>query len=114
MQGGLDKENLKHICTLEVLHDPAFLSVQATIFAKNMQQYEQVNVKSEDIGDVIQAKIESIENFKCQWLKFSMRRNTFSCIENSPLANRLVKPAMLSINYISMSGYAIDSIKSNV
>jgi hypothetical protein len=40
VQGGTERENLKHICTLDVLHDPAFLSVQSTIFAKNMQQYD--------------------------------------------------------------------------
>lgn len=42
-----------------------------------------------------------------------MRRNTFSCIENSPLAPRLQKPMQLAINFISMQGYSMDSVKSS-
>jgi hypothetical protein len=65
------------------------------------------------LADVIQAKIDSIENFKCLWLKFSMRRNTFACIENSPLASRLQKPMQLAINFISIQGYSVDALKTN-
>ena len=36
VQGGMDKDNLQHICTLDVITDNAFLSVNATVFAKNM------------------------------------------------------------------------------
>jgi len=35
------------------------------------------------------------------------------CIENSPLAARLTKPTMLSINYISLHGYDLTSVKSD-
>lgn len=40
----MDKDNLQHICTLDVITDNAFLSVNATVFAKNMQVYGDVDV----------------------------------------------------------------------
>lgn len=42
-----------------------------------------------------------------------MRRNVVSCIENSPLAAKLNKPQVLSINYISISGYDLTQVKSS-
>ena len=36
VQGGPDKDNLSHICTLETITDTAFLSVNSTVFAKNL------------------------------------------------------------------------------
>jgi hypothetical protein len=109
VQGGPDKDNLHHICCLETITDTAFLSVNSTIFAKNLQQYEDEtgNNIGSTIEEVIQSKIESVPNFQCLWLKFSMRRNVMTCLENSPLAARLTKPTMLSINYISLHGYDV-------
>ena len=36
VQGGMDKDNLQHICALDIITDTAFLSVNSTIFAKNL------------------------------------------------------------------------------
>ena len=97
-----------------MITDPAFASVQSTVFARNLQQFDsQAEPLGEAVGDLISRKIDSIENFKCQWLKISMRRNALSCIENSLLATRLQKPTMLSINFISMQGYDLSAVKSS-
>jgi hypothetical protein len=37
VQGGPDKDNLKHIVTLDQIHDNAFLSASSCVFAKNLQ-----------------------------------------------------------------------------
>jgi hypothetical protein len=115
IQGGADRDNLKHIATLENISDSAYLSVNSTIFAKNLLQYDSnAMCNSESISDIIESKVDSIENFKCQWIKFSMRRNNpWACIENSPLSSRQQKPHMLSINYISMQGYDLSQVRSN-
>jgi hypothetical protein len=42
-----------------------------------------------------------------------MRRNVVSCIENSPIAAKLSKPQMLSINYISIAGYDLSQVKQS-
>jgi hypothetical protein len=90
VQGGADKDNLTHIAGLEVLTDPAFASVQSTIFARNLQQFDsEVSPLGESVAALINRKLDSVENFKCRWLKISMRRNALACIENSPLAARL-------------------------
>lgn len=42
-----------------------------------------------------------------------MRRNVLTCLENSPLANRLNKPIQLGINFISISGYDLTQVKGD-
>ena len=113
VQGGPDKENLSHICTLETITDTAFLSVNSTVFAKNLQEFEDQVAANSEVKEIIRRKLDSVANFKCQWLKFSFRRNVMTCIENSPLAARLTKPNMLSINYISLHGYDLNTVKSS-
>jgi hypothetical protein len=46
----------------------------------------------ETIEEAVKNKLGSLINFKCLYLKFSMRRNVITCLENSPLATRLNKP----------------------
>ena len=36
VQAGLDANNLTHVCTLDIVKDNAFSSVNAIVFAKNM------------------------------------------------------------------------------
>ena len=40
-----------------------------------------------------------------------MRRNVLTCLENSPLAPRILKPQSLCINYISVTGYDYNKVK---
>ena len=40
-----------------------------------------------------------------------MRRNVLTCLENSPLAPRILKPQSLCINYISVTGYDVSKAK---
>ena len=40
VQAGMDKDNLQLICALDLVQDPAFLSVSSSVFAKNIQEYE--------------------------------------------------------------------------
>jgi hypothetical protein len=63
----MDKDNLQHICALDIITDTAFLSVNSTIFAKNLQEYDNQNEYDNDltVDDLIKSKIESIANFKC-------------------------------------------------
>ena len=91
VQGGVDKEYLQHICILEVATDTAFMSVNSTVFAKNLQEYQNQHMV-ETIEEAVKNKLGSLINFKCLYLKFSMRRNVITCLENSPLATRLNKP----------------------
>ena len=88
MQGGFDKDNLQHICILEVATDTAFMSVNSSVFAKNLQEY-QTSQMAATIEEAVKSKLGSLVNFKCMYLKFSMRRNVMTCLENSPLATRV-------------------------
>lgn len=55
--------------------------------------------------------MDSLGNFKAQYINFHMRRNALTCLENSPLATRITKPISLSINYISITGYSLKQAK---
>jgi len=66
-----------------------------------------------NIEEAIKSKLGSLVNFKCNYLKISMRRNVMTCIENSPLANRLSKTNFLGISFISITGYETSLIKGN-
>ena len=48
---------------------------------------------SKDIGGqiehIIKKKLDSLGNFKAQYVSFHMRRNALTCLENSPLATRI-------------------------
>jgi hypothetical protein len=76
---------------LEVVTDTAFMSVNSTVFAKNLQEYQHNNQMAVTIEEAVRSKLGSLVNFKCMYLKFSMRRNVMTCLENSPLATRLGK-----------------------
>ena len=113
VQAGMDKDNLQLICALDLVQDPAFLSVSSSVFAKNMQEYEKSSQAYGSLEQMIEQKINSLPNFKVQWVKFSMRRNQMACLENSPLANRFDKTHHFGINYISMPGYDTTQIKQS-
>ena len=42
---GMDPKNLTHVCTLDIIKDNAYSSVYATIFGKNMQEYNDNSIK---------------------------------------------------------------------
>ena len=65
----------------------------------------------QQIETVIRKKLNSLGNFKAQFINFQMRRNALTCLENSPLATRILKPQSLSINYISVTGYSLKQAK---
>lgn len=117
----MDPKNLNHVCTLDIVKDNAYNSVHATIFGKNMLEFKDEQgmrfqadpTKSlgPQIEHIIKSKLDSLGNFKAQYVNFSMRRNVLTCLENSPLATRILKPVSLSINYISITGYNLNQLK---
>jgi hypothetical protein len=121
VQAGLDENNLTHVCTLDVVKDNAFSSVNAIVYAKNMQEFgmtrETVATKvptsqlQQTVEQIVRQKLDSLSNFKARYINFSMRRNVLTCLENSPLAPRILKPQSLCINYISVTGYDVSKVK---
>ena len=76
---GMDPKNLNHVCTLDIVKDNAYNSVHATIFGKNMLEFkdEQRNTfkassgnLKEQLEEVIRKKLDSLGNFKAQYINF--------------------------------------------
>ena len=49
--------------------------------------------------------MQSLQNFKVQYVKFCMRRFALTCLENSPLSIKFTKQIAFGINYISLLGF---------
>ena len=62
------------------------------------------------IEDIIQQKLQSLQNYKVQFVKFRMRRHVMTCLENSPLSTKFTKQAAFAINYISLLGFDLTKI----
>ena len=58
--------------------------------------------------------LDSIYNFRCQYVKFSFRRNVVSCLENGLLGPKMAKRKTFAINYISVSGLNLQRNQNNM
>lgn len=76
---GMDPKNLNHVCTLDIVKDNAYNSVHATIFGKNMLEFKDEQSTTfkassgklkEQIEEVIRKKLDSLGNFKAQYINF--------------------------------------------
>jgi hypothetical protein len=93
----MDQDNMIQVCNLDAVTDHAFAIQHTQVYGKNLRSFSQndgfeASGKSDnEIRDVVGRRLDSIYNFKCKFVKFSFRRNVFSCLENGPLANRINK-----------------------
>mmetsp|Transcript_6465 Transcript_6465/g.7736 ORF Transcript_6465/g.7736 Transcript_6465/m.7736 type:complete len:117 (+) Transcript_6465:282-632(+) len=77
---GMDPKNLTHVCTLDIVKDNAYNSVHATIFGKNMLEFKDEHSStiragattsiSAQIEQAISRKLDSLGNFKAQYINF--------------------------------------------
>ena len=63
------------------------------------------------LDEFISKRLSSIPKVQAQYLKFTMRRNTVSCLEGSVLSTRLHVGKTFALNYISVTGYEISKNK---
>ena len=118
VEAGSDEKNLSLVCNLHIVKEDAFGSVSATVYGANLLsfsgQQEKIGLDGEnvqaEVQEIIQQKLQSIQNFRIKYIKFSMRRTILSCLENSPLASKFQKQLMMSINFISLLGYDITKV----
>jgi hypothetical protein len=115
VQAGLDRNNLTTVCSLELIKDDGFGSVQATVFGRNFHSFKVTpGETAQGIEALIQSKLASLQNFQANYIKLSMRRHVLCCLENSPLAARQSKRPAFAINYISLVGYKLTESTSMV
>lgn len=63
------------------------------------------------LDDFINKRLSSIPKLQAQYLKFTMRRNTVACLENSVLSTRSTATKSFALNYISVTGYDVGKNK---
>lgn len=113
IEAGMDENNLSLVCNLQIVKDDAFGSVGATVFGSNLQTLSTSTISGNfesGIEDLITQKLQSLQNFKVQFIKFRMRRHILTCLENSPLATKFTKQPAFAINYISLLGFDLSKV----
>lgn len=113
VEAGMDENNLSLVCNLQIVKDDAFGSVGATVFGSNLQTLSASSLSGNfesGIEDLITQKLQSLQNFKVQFIKFRMRRHVLTCLENSPLATKFTKQPAFAINYISLLGFDLSKV----
>lgn len=112
VEAGMDKDNLNQVCNLEVIKDNSFAYQTTSVFGKNIQEYTHQNSKvlGQSIDDIIQSKLNSLNNFTIQYIKFSVRKNVVTCVENSMLSTRFEKRLCMALNFISITGYKAEGM----
>lgn len=76
----MDPKNMNHVCTLDIVKDNAYNSVHATIFGKNLLEFKDDKTSTiragsstsvaEQIEHAINRKLDSLGNFKAQYINF--------------------------------------------
>jgi len=113
----MTKDNLKHVCTLTAVKDNAFYLQCAAIFGKHMQHFEgseNGQTKFSSIGEAVKHGLDSLPSMKVKYIKFSLRKNVLSCMENSPYVTRMNKAQYFAINFISLTGYDTTQVKGDI
>jgi len=109
VEAGLEETNLNLVASLQQVKDDGFAQVQSSLFGKNLMSF-QPDLQGVSIEDDIERKLASLQNYKVQFLRFSMRRHVMPCVENSPLATKFMKQPAFAINFISLQGYNLEEL----
>lgn len=51
---------------------------------------------------------------RVRYIKLRIRTNVVTCLENSPLLNKLSKPRAIGINFISIMGYDATNLVGSI
>ena len=114
VEAGMDKFNLNHVVTLEMLKDNAFEVQGTTVYGKTIMEIDQERSEAfNNIQRIIQSSLEGMSNFKAKFIQFRFRRANMVCVENSPLVKTLNKNKMFAISYISITGFNLSKTVGN-
>ena len=110
----MDKLNLNHVVTLEMLKDNAFEVQGTTVYGKTIMEIDQERSEAfNNIQRIIQSSLEGMSNFKAKFIQFRFRRANMVCVENSPLVKTINKNKMFAISYISITGFNLSKTVGN-
>ena len=114
VEAGMDKLNLNHVVTLEMLKDNAFEVQGTTVYGKTIMEIDQERSEAfNNIQRIIQSSLEGMSNFKAKFIQFRFRRANMVCVENSPLVKTINKNKMFAISYISITGFNLSKTVGN-
>lgn len=107
IEAGLTQEDMQEVCCLEKIDDPGFGNFSCTVYGKNFYTYQN-SITS--IENAIKDSFWSMINVRAKYIKFKMRNNIQTSLENSPLVPKVSKPWAIGVNYISIMGYNVNNI----
>lgn len=96
-------------CSLRRIDDKGFANFGVTVYGINLYQYNQEN-SCTNLTDTINTSLNSLQSVKARYIKIRIKNNLISCLDNSPLCNKFMKPRAIGINYCSIMGYDLNNV----
>ena len=109
VEAGMTENETTSLCSLEKLDDKGFANFGSTVYGLNLYSFNKQS-HSDNLSSLVQSNFSSLQSMKARYLKFKIRNNSITCLENSPLVNKYMKPKALGINFISILGYDIHNV----
>ena len=109
VEAGMTENETNGLCSLQKLDDKGFANFGSTVYGLNLYAFNKQS-DSEDLDELIQYNFSSLQSMKARYIKFKIRNNSVTCLENSPLISKYMKPKALGINFISIMGYDVHNV----
>lgn len=65
---------------------------------------------NDNLNELVKTNFSSLQSLKARYIKFKIRNNAITCLENSPLINKYMKVKALGINFCSIMGYDVHNV----
>ena len=94
---------------MKKLDDKGFANFGTTVYGLNFYAFNQQS-QNDNISELMESNLNSLQSLKARYIKFRMRSNSITCLENSPLISKYMKPKSLGINFCSIMGYDLNNV----
>jgi len=109
LEGGLNKNSLTPLGTLELINDEGYSNYSVKVFKKNFQTL-QTNSQQPIMKDFsrLDLWLKSLNNRQVKVIRLTFRRPIVTFVENlSMLSNKTYKNVCVAISFLSITGYDI-------
>lgn len=109
VETGLTETETNAIWSLKKIDDKGFANFGTTVYGLNLYAFNKQS-QSNNTEELMETNFKSLQSLKARYIKFKMRNNSMTCLENSPLITKYIKPKSLGINFCSIMGYDLNNV----
>lgn len=113
LEGGLNKNSLLPLGTLELLNDEGYSNYSVKVFKKNFYTLTMCSGKEKE--GTLESCLKSLNNKQVKVIRLTFRRPTVTFIESmSMLSNKTYKNICVAISFLSITGYDVAKFPSSI